>query len=209
MKYNFDLFPQIYNSRIKKAVIAAIDRPTILSELAGNIAEKLKLDKTPRITAHINALEKLYVLKTLTPKLKKSRPGRVYALTDKGKKIKRLICGKDNTSYIYYEPEKFNWHSYGWCLTGTQKKSIISILEKKPLRPIEIKHNIREKYKNRNNAWGITFQNLNDILQLMVKRKIVSVKEEQAKKKKKPIKKYKLTKKGMEIQSLILLPRIN
>jgi len=68
---------------------------------------------------------------------------------------------------------------------------------------VEIKNKIREKYKNRNDNPGITFQNLNDILQLMLKRKIAGVEEATIKKHKKKQKKYKLTAKGLRIQELL------
>ncbi len=192
---------------MRKAVVLVLDRPTILSEIAGSITNTLGRDKPPKITTYIKDMEKDNILKKLTPKHKSKKPGAVYGLTDQGKKIKKMLCIQDKAYFSYHEPEKIDWHAYGWCLTGRQKKAIILILGRKPKRQVEIKTKIREKYKNRNDNPGVTFQNLNDILQLMVKRRIVSVEEETVKKHKKKRKKYKLTTKGLRIQGLMLFPQ--
>ncbi len=125
-------------------------------------------------------------------------------MTDKGRKIKKKICLEDGIPFSYNEPENIDWHAYGWCLTGTQKKVVLLAMDNTPSRQVEIKNKVREKYRNLNDNPGITFQNLNDILQLMLKRKIASMEEKTIKKHKKKQKYYKLTTKGLRIRELLL-----
>jgi len=122
----------IYESRIRKAIVLTLNKPTILSEIAGSIVKILELQKSLKITRHIKILTDSGILKVLTPKLKNNKPGKVYGLTDKGKRIKKKICLQDGIPFIYNEPENIDWHAYGWCLTGTQKKSIILALGRTP-----------------------------------------------------------------------------
>ncbi|MEM4368439.1 MAG: hypothetical protein QXO21_05475 [Candidatus Anstonellales archaeon] len=197
------LFDKVYNNKTKRTILITLAKPKTISQIAEDITKQLNLEKIPKITNHIKEMEKLSILKILTPKLKKTKQGRVYGLTDKGKKIKKFLCIKEKIPFIYCEPEKFDWYTYGWCLTGSQKKAVICALNEQPLRQKDLKNKIKEKYKNRNNSVGMSFQNINDLLQLMLKRNILAVEEEKIRRSKNKRKKYKLTIKGLKIKKLM------
>lgn len=197
----------IYRDRFKKAIISVIDKPTIISEIERNVAKRLDLKYERKINNYVEDLGKAGTIQCLTPELKKSKPGRVYSLSKIGVRIKKKICKKEKLSFVYNEIDDVNWENYGWCLTGTQKKSLITALDQKPLRQFEIRRKIKEFYRNRVNNRGISRQNLNDILKQMTSRGI-TIKEEtwitKIKKRTRPVRKYKLSEEGLKIKEQVL-----
>lgn len=197
-----NLFPWIYNNRIRKKILVMLEKPTIISEIAENIRKIFELKEAPKISAYIEQLEKTGILRCLTPQLKRGKPGRIYDLSEKGIKIKKKICKKDNIPFIYKKYEDIDWKNYGWCLTGKQKTALVRVLDANAVRKPELVKRTKEFYKNKRNIKGITIQNIHDILQQMVKRGIVKIEIEQ--KKKKQFRKYKLSKKGLKIKEMII-----
>jgi DNA-binding PadR family transcriptional regulator len=208
MKKRSTRHPRTYESRLRPAIITVLDRPAVISEIIGNITKTLNLDKPPKITSHIHELEKTGILKILTPKLKKTQPGKVYGLTTKGVRYKKQISKKNGGKFMYKEVPGVNWYDYGWCAIGRQKKAVMLALDAIPLRQVELFKIIKEKYTNRNKTAGITRQNLNDLLKLMLERGIaVSVedfKKGKIKRNKKPVIKYRLSGKGLKIKEQLL-----
>jgi predicted transcriptional regulator len=199
----------IKNNRILKAIIFTLDKPSIISVISRDVARRLDIKNSFKITKHINVLEKIRIIKCLTPEIHKNKPGRVYGLTSKGINIKKKLCRETGCPFIYNE-FKANWNNYGWSLTGTQKQAIIKAMTNQPKTQHEIRILLREFYRTRNNKKGksaailIARGNLNDILQKIIKRGIAE-KFRFPRKRKMPTSKYCLTKKGLEIKELISL----
>jgi len=138
--------PKTYESRLKQAVIVVLDRPAVVSEIIGKITETFHLSKPQKITSHIHDMEKSGILRVLTPKLKKTQQGKVYGLTAKGVRYKKQLAKKAGKKFSYNELSGVNWHNYGWCLIGRQKKAVLLALDRKPLRQVEILRKLRENY---------------------------------------------------------------
>jgi DNA-binding PadR family transcriptional regulator len=201
-KKNRPVFIWIYSNRLRKAITSVFDKPLTISEIIRLTTKIFDLNKRPKISNYVKELENENIIKCLTPALKPGKPGRVYGLTEKGLKLRKKICKKDNLPF-HYKNDDTNWENYGWCLSGTQKKAVLISLTTQPQRQRDLKEKIREFYKNRNRNTGITTQNLNDLLQLMAKKKIVKREDVFLKKRKKPIRKYQLSPKGVKIKNMV------
>ena len=194
------LFDWIYTHLILKSIIATFDKPKTVTQILKDIRQRLSLKTKPKLSLHLTALMNVKILKNLTPDIEHNT-GCIYGLTRKGLQIRKLICEKDNAPFSY-KTSKINWLDYGWCLTGTQKTAVILALTENPLRPFQILQNIRKFYSTRNKSIGITRQNLNDILQQMVKKGIVEIIKTR-RKRKKPLNEYRLNQTGIRLKKLV------
>jgi len=202
-----NLFTWICENPTRQSIIAILSKPKLISEIANDVSKRLDLKKRQAISSYIRELKNLGIIKCLTPGLSRSKPGNIFGLTNKGIKIASKIYSQIKRNFSYTEPRSINWLDYGWCLTGTQKKILILSLDNKPARQLEILEKIKQSYTNRNNEKGMSRENLNDILQQMVKRRI-AVKEEiwviKIKKRVRPIRRYRLSEGGLKIKQQVL-----
>ena len=205
-----NLFTLICKNPIRKSIIAVLNKPKLISEIAIDVAKRLDLKKKPAISSYIKDMENLNIIKCLTPKLSRTKPGNVFGLTRKGIEIASEIYAQINEKFSYRKSKGINWQDYGWCLTGTQKKAVLVSLEQNPLRQLEIREIIsHQSYANRNNKRkGMTWQNLTDILKQMLEKDLV-IKEEtwiiKIKRRMKPIRRYGLSEKGLRIKKQVLV----
>ena len=186
----------------RKAIILAIDSPTLLNKLS--------------FRYHIQKLVKLKIVKCLTPNLKSKEPGKVYDLTRKGLRVKEIICDKENKACLYKRLENIDWYKYGKVILGPQRVALLRTLDDKDSQRIyEIVAKIKRKlhYKTymqktrgqpSDKAWGMVRQNVNNTLRWLIKEGLV-VKEQfpRRRKKHKPISKYRLTEEGVLIRKQI------
>jgi len=203
-----DLFTWICQNPTRKSIIAVLNKPKLISEIASDVTKKFDLKQKLAISSYIKLLENFNILKRLTPKLKRGKPGNVYGLTRKGIEIASEIYNQINEKFYYKKLRKINWQHYGWCLTGTQKKTVLASLEQKPLRQKEILEIISRSYATRDNKKGMSWQNLTDILAQMIKSGLV-IKEEtwitKIKKRMKPIRRYGLSYESLRIKEQTLI----
>jgi len=203
-----DLFIWICENPKKKSIVAVLNKPKLISEIASDVAKRLDLKQKPAISGYIKELENCNILKCLTPKLGRGKPGNVFGLTRKGIEIASKIYSQINEKFCYKKPKGIDWQNYGWCLTGTQKKAVLVSLEQKPLRQHEIRRKIKELYKDRNSNKGISRQNLNDILKQMIEKGFAKKEETwiiKIKRRMKPIRRYHLNKEGLRINNQALI----
>lgn len=202
-----NIYAWICKNPKKKSIIAILDKPKLISEIARDVSKRLDLKKKQAISNYVKEFENLGIIKRLTPRLSRGKPGNVFGLTNEGIKIASKIYAEINDNFSYKKTRNINWLNYGWCSTGTQKKILLLSIDNKPARQLELLEKIRQSYTNRNNEKGMSRENLNDILQQMVKRGIV-IKEEtwviKIKKRVRPIRKYKLSEEGLRIQEQVL-----
>ena len=198
-----NIYVWVCKNPTRKSIIAILNKPKLISEIARDVAKRLDLKKT-KISSYIKELKNFNIIRRLTPKLKIGKPGNVFGLTRKGMKIASMIYGQINEKFCYKKPKGINWQNYGWCLTGTQKRAVIISLDKESLRQKEIVKKTKEFYKNRNKNKGITRQNLHDILQKMLEKDIVEKGEKwivKIKKREKPEIRYRLSEEGLRIRA--------
>lgn len=193
--------------RFTKRILAIMDKPKTVTEIGQDTAKRLDI-KQVKITDYIVRLENEGFLVSLTPQRRRNKPGRVYGLTEEGIRYKKQICKKEGVKLIYKGVSHVNWYDYGWCAIGSQKKAIMLALDIKPCRQKELLKKIREHYTNRNKNAGVTRQNLNDILKQMAKKGIAIAEEiwiTKIKKRERPVRKYRLSRKGLKIKEQMLI----
>ena len=166
---------------------------------------------------HIQKFVNLKIIKCLTPKLKAKEPGKVYGLTGKGLKIKKIICDKENKDCVYRRLNGIDWHKYGKVILGPQRVALLKALDnERPQRIYELVDRIKEKlnYKThtqkirnqpQDKAWGMIRQNVNNTLRWLIEQGlVVDEKFPGRKRKHKPITKYRLTREGDLIRRQML-----
>jgi len=201
-----NIYVWVCKNPTRKSIIAILNKPKLISEIAKDVSKRLDLKKV-KISSYIKELENFNIIRCLTPKLGRGKPGNVFGLTRKGIKIASMIYSQINENFCYRKPKGMDWENYGWCLTGTQKKTVLASLEQKPFRQKEIVKKTREFYADRNKNKGITRQNLHDILQKMLEKYIVEKEEKwivKIKKREKPETRYRLSEKGLRIRTQFL-----
>lgn len=203
-----NLFTWVCENPTRKSIMAVLNKPKLISEIANDVAKRLDLKRKPAIGNYIKELENFNILKCLTPKLDRDKPGNVFGLTRKGMGIVSEIYSQINAKFCYKKSKGIDWQNYGWCLTGTQKRVALISLDKKPIRQKEIVKKTKEFYTDRNKNEGITRQNLYDILQKMLEKDIVKKEEKwivKIKKREKPETKYRLSEEGLKIKKQTLI----
>ena len=208
-KKQFSLLKLILKNQKTKYILLCLDKPKTISEITRCVSEKLNLTKNKKLSFQIKKLQKLNLVKILSFPNEKTHQGKILGLTKKGIEIATKIAKEEGENFEYKKLRNINWEDYAWCLAGTQKKAILKALKHIPQRQKEIREELAKFYRTRNFLKGksvaiqITRGNLNDILQKMVKRGIVEIVTE-PRKRKTPLKKYKLTEKGEKIKAQIL-----
>ena len=196
-----------YSHSIWKIIISAIDSPKLLSHIYthGNTATGLNKQL---FRYHIRKLVKLKLIKCLTPKLKPKEPGKIYDLTRKGLRIKKMLCDKENKDCLYKRLENIDWYKYGKVILASQRVALLRALDNYPQRIYEIVAKIRKKlhYKTytqktsghpSDKARGMVRQNVNNTLRWLIKKGLVISEQFPGKRKRhKPIAKYRLSEEG-------------
>lgn len=197
----------VCNNPIWKTIISSIDAPKLLSHIYthGNTASGLnKL----LFRYHIQKLVKLKIIKCLTPNLKSKESGKVYDLTGKGLRVKKILCDKENKDCIYKRIENIDWYKYGKVILGSQRVAILRALDNYPQRICEIVGKIKRKFhyktymqKTRGHpsdkALGMVRQNVNNTLRWLIKKGLAISDQFPGKRKRhKPIVKYRISEEG-------------
>ena len=143
-------------SKRKRGVLEVMSKPKIPVELQ----EQMGLKKNNNISSTIKELMNVDIIHCLTPKV---QVGRLYALTNKGKRVRKKLLIQNGKPYNYYEPLNINWNLYGWIICGRQRRTILKGLS----RTMPLKY-IKEKAQDYNPR--ISRTNCNDILQLFIRK---------------------------------------
>jgi hypothetical protein len=173
-------------SKRKKAVLEVMSKPKTPFE----VREQIGLKKNNNVSSTFKELISLNLIYCLNPKTK---VGKLYGLTIKGKKQRKKLLNDKGIIYSYIEPSRLNLNLYSWIVCGKQKKAILKAMK----IPMPLKY-IKEGAQEYNPR--ISRMNANDILQLFVKKRIAI-----------KIKKgsrvfFSLTKRGQAIRKQILEP---
>lgn len=145
-------------SKRKKAVLEVMSKPKIPAE----IREQTGLKRNNNISSTLKELLDLDMICCLNPR---TRVGKLYGLTIRGKKQRKQLLNEKGTTYSYIQPSDMNWDLYGWVICGKQKKAILKAMK----MAMSLKY-IRERAQNHNQR--ISRMNANDILQLFVRKQI-------------------------------------
>ncbi|MBI9019030.1 MAG: hypothetical protein JEZ07_17400 [Phycisphaerae bacterium] len=152
----------------------------------------LKLNLKPYICGNIL---KDFTIRHITHCLNSNaKSNKLYYLTPLGKQLQKHLCQEFQKDINDYTLPDTDWDLYGW-LCFNHRSSIANIITE-PMQPSEIKRLLR----HRNPNLRINANNIRDIIKLFEKRDIV----EKVKIKKKIHPRYKLTKKGKQLQELLL-----
>jgi hypothetical protein len=154
------------------------------TEVRHRISEK----QNSNISSAIQELLSRNLLFCITPR---ARTGKLYGLTNKGKKYRKILFREKKPRYV--QPSNINWKHYGWVVCGRQRRAILKgFSTEMPLKYI------KERAKQYNPR--ISRMNCHDILELFVKKGIA----------KKIFYKnhvnFALTKKGERIRNQLLEP---
>lgn len=201
---------------VQKAIVFAINAPKLLSHIYIYGSKATKLNQG-LFRHHIRQLTNRGIIKYLTPKLKFKEAGKVYDLTEKGLKVKKIICAKENKICLYKRLKNIDWYKYGKIVLGSQKIALLKVLDnKEPQRISKLVRIIRDRlhYKTQpqrarnypnDKAWGMVRQNVNNTLQWLVRRGLVVAEKFPRKKKRQiPITKYRLSEEGETIKRQML-----
>jgi predicted transcriptional regulator len=145
-------------SKRKKAVLEVMSKPKIPAE----IREQTGLKRNNNISSILKELLDLSLICCLNPR---TRVGKLYGLTIRGKRQRKKLLNEKGTTYSYIQPSDMNWDLYGWVICGKQKKAILKAIK----MAMSLKY-IREQAQEYNPR--ISRMNCNDILQLFVKKGI-------------------------------------
>lgn len=143
----------------KKAVLEVMSKPKIPAE----IREQTGLKRNNNISSTLKKLIDLSLICCLNPR---TRVGKLYGLTIRGKRQRRKLLNEKGTTYSYIQHSDMNWNLYGWVICGKQKKAILKAMK----MAMSLKY-IRERAQEYNPR--ISRMNCNDILQLFVRKSIV------------------------------------
>lgn len=145
-------------SKRKKAVLEVMSKPKIPAE----IREQTGLKRNNNISSTLKELLDLDLICCLNPR---TRVGKLYELTIRGKRQRKKLLNEKGTTYSYIQHSDLNWDVYGWIACGKQRKAILKAMK----APMPLKY-IRERAQEYNPR--ISRMNCNDILQLFVRKGI-------------------------------------
>lgn len=143
----------------KRAVLEVMSKPRTPFEIKTEIG----LKRGNNISSTLKELIDLDLIYCLTPRAK---VGKLYGLTDKGKKYRKKLLGDKGLTFSYIQPPDVNWNLYGWVVCGKQRRAIIKGMS---IASMPLKY-IKERAQEHNQR--ISTMNANDILQLFVKKRI-------------------------------------
>lgn len=145
-------------SKRKKVVLEVMSKPKIPAE----IREQTGLKRNNNISSTLKELLDLGLIYCLNPR---TRVGKLYGLTIRGKRQRKKLLNEKGTTYSYIQPSDMNWDLYGWIACGKQRKAILKAMK----MAMSLKY-IRERAQEYNPR--ISRMNANDILQLFIRKQI-------------------------------------
>jgi len=174
------LYDYIIENRVRKAILAILNKPKTVSEITSDVMKRLDLKKRPKIEKVLKELERQKIVQHLGPATTRNKSSKVYSLTKKGIAIGRKIYREIGEKFEYRKLNSVHWQDYGWSINGSQKRAILRVLTHEPMIQQQVRRKMAEFYRTRNYIKGksaailVARGNVNDILQQMVKRGIVT-----------------------------------
>lgn len=191
-----------------KAILLVIDCPDLLWHIYEQAGKRCGDDKS-LLRYYFRKLVKLGLVRCLTPELKGTQPGRIYALTNKGIEIRKILCQKDRIEFVYRRLRGIDWHKYGRVVLGQQRIALLKVLDtaySQRFYEIVEKISINLNYKTRAQTQGMAYQNVNKTLHWLVQEGLVMPEEFPGKKKRhKPVRRYRLASEGELMKKQIMV----
>jgi len=146
-------------SKRQSAVLEVMSKPKTPAE----IRVQLGLKKT----CNLRSATKKLVSSRLIEALNLRREGKIYGVTNKGKRVRKKLNFKE-----YHQPDDIDWDLYGWIVSGNQRRAVLKAMYGDD--PISARL-IRERAQEHNGH--ISRINTYDVLKEFSKVKLVQKKQ--------------------------------